>query len=222
MDKLPVNIVDLAVFGILLVSGLMALFAGFVRAMLSILGWIAALAATWYFYGYAEPIAKEYIKTPILAYAAAGAGIFLPTLIFCSVITYLVAERVRSSAISAVDRSLGFLYGLARGALIVVLAWWAVDDFILPANTQPPWVMEARTRPLAVAGYTWLKDQIVDQFSGSSRREKRPERPDQPAPRPTPVPSRQPVGGADSAKEPGYKTDERKGIESLIRSQDKQ
>lgn len=219
MDKLPVNIVDLIVFAVLLLSALLALFRGFVREVLSILGWIAALAVTFYGFSAAEPIAKQYISSDWLAALAAGAALFLPTLVFCSILTYLIAERVRTSAISAVDRSLGFLFGLARGAVIVVLAWWGVDKFVIPSSSaQPAWLAEAKTRPLAVAGYQWLEARALEQLSGT-----RSTRGSEPAqPRPTPIPNRQPISGnADSAKESGYKSEERKGIESLIRSQDK-
>jgi membrane protein required for colicin V production len=218
MDKLPVNPVDLAVFTILLISALLALFRGFVGLVLSTAGWIAAVIATWYFFNPAEAFARQYIQSGLLAGIAAGAGIFLPTLIFCSLLTHLIAERVRSSAISAIDRSLGFLLGLARGVLIVVIGFWVLDKYVIKPGAEPAWYAEARTRPLAAQAYTWLYDRAIEQLTGA----KSSPASTAPAGRPTPVPNRQPVGaGTDSGKDSGYKTEERRGIESLIRSQDK-
>lgn len=218
MDKLPVNIVDLAVFAVLLLSAVLALFRGFVGLVLSAASWVAAVLATIYLFPMAEPIAKQYIQSGIFAAVAAGVGIFLPTLILCSVLTHLISERVKSSAVSAVDRSLGFVLGLARGALIVVALFWAADRFIIAPNAQPGWYTESRTKPLAVQAYTWLQQWVLAQMSGSPAPENRAA----PASRPTPVPNRQPVNpGADSGRESGYKPDERRGIESLIRGQDK-
>jgi membrane protein required for colicin V production len=221
MSSLPVNIVDLIVIVVLLLSALLALFRGIVKEVLSILGWVAALAATYFLFPYARDIARIYIESRLFADIAAGIALFLPTLILCSLLTHWISEQVRASAISAVDRSLGFLFGLARGALIVVVAWWIVDRLV-PVPTQPAWLLEARTRPLAVMGYSWGAEMILRQLDPSRVPEKRV----QPGPAPTPVPTHQTQGGqgqsggADSRGQTGYKTEERQGIESLIR-QDK-
>ncbi|WP_374298987.1 CvpA family protein [Ferrovibrio sp.] len=225
MSSLPVNIVDLIVIVVLLLSALLALFRGLVKEVLSVAGWVAALAATYFFFPFARDIARVYISNLYLYTAAAGAALFLPTLILCSLLTHWISERVRASFISAVDRSLGFLFGLARGALIVVVAWW-VTDRLVPVPTQPAWLLEARTRPLAVMGYTWAAEMVMRQLDPG----RAPEKQVQPGPTstltPTPVPTHQTQGvqnqsgSADSRSQTGYKTEERQGIESLIR-QDK-
>lgn len=226
MSSLPINIVDLVVIVVLLLSALLALFRGIVKEVLSILGWVAALAATYFLFPVARDIARSYIDSRIFADIAAGAALFIPTLILCSILTHWISEKVRASAVSAVDRSLGFLFGLARGALIVVVAWWVVDRLV-PPPTQPGWLLEARTRPLAVIGYSWGMDLIFRQIDPTRVQDRQPAA----GPRPTPVPAYQtpgqrdgtqqtPAGGADSRGQTGYKTEERQGIESLIR-QDK-
>jgi membrane protein required for colicin V production len=217
VSSLPINIVDLIVIVILLLSALLALFRGFVKEVLSILGWVAALAATYFFFPLARDIARSYIESRIFADIAAGIALFLPTLIVCSILTHWISEQVRrASAVSAVDRSLGFLFGLARGALIVVVAWWIVDR-LMPVQTQPAWLSEARTRPLAVMGYTWGAEMILRQLDQGRMPEKKTT-----GTTPTPIPAHtSPGAGADSRGQTGYKTEERQGIESLIRTQDK-
>lgn len=217
MSSLPVNIVDLVVIVVLLLSALLALFRGLVKEVLSIVGWIVALAATYFLFPVARDIARSYIESKIFADIAAGAALFLPTLILCSLVTHWISEQVRASAVSAVDRSLGFLFGLARGALIVVVAWW-VADRLIPPPTQPVWLLEARTRPLAVAGYTWGMEMVMRQLDPGRTPAKKVES----RPQATPVPAHQTSGGgADSRSQTGYKTEERQGIESLIKTQDK-
>lgn len=221
MSSLPINIVDLIVIVVLLLSALLALFRGIVKEVLSIVGWVAALAATYFFFPYARDMARVYIESRLFADIAAGIALFLPTLILCSLLTHWASERVRASAISAVDRSLGFLFGLARGALIVVVAFW-ITDRLIPEQTRPAWLNDAKTRPLAEAGYFWGAEMILRQLDPSRVPEKRV----QPGPNPTPVPTHQTqgtpgrTGGADSRGQTGYKTEERQGIDSLIR-QDK-
>lgn len=218
MSSLPINIADLIVITILLLSAMLALFRGFVKEVLSILGWVAALAATYFLFPVANDLARTYIETRIFAMVAAGLGIFIPTLILCSLLTHWISEQVRASAVSAVDRSLGFLFGLARGALIVVVAWWAVDRLMPDVQARPAWLNEARTRPLAVAGYTWGAELILRQLDSG----RAPAKKDAVGPVSTPIPTHTtPGGGADSRGQTGYKTEERQGIESLIRTQDK-
>lgn len=218
MSSLPINIVDLIVIVVLLLSALLALFRGIVKEVLSILGWVAALAATYFLFPVARDIARSYIESRIFADIAAGAALFLPTLILCSLATHWISEQVRASAVSAVDRSLGFLFGLARGALIVVVAWW-VADRLIPPPTQPIWLLEARTRPLAVAGYTWGMELVMRQLDPGRAPAKKVEQ----GPLRTPIPAHQTTTGssADSRGQTGYKTEERQGIESLIKTQDK-
>ncbi|MFC3678280.1 CvpA family protein [Ferrovibrio xuzhouensis] len=217
MSSLPINPVDLIVIAVLLLSALLALFRGFVKEVLGIAGWVAAVAATIFFFPIVRDIVRSYIDSRLIADIVTGAAIFLPTLILCSLLTHWISEQVRASAVSAVDRSLGFLFGLARGALIVMVAWW-VADRLMPPPTQPAWLLEARTRPLAELGYTWGTDLILRQLDPG----RVPAKQAAPAAQAMPAPSYQmPAAGTDSRPQNGYKTEERRGIESLIHDQDK-
>lgn len=217
MSSLPINIVDLIVFVVLLLSALLALFRGFTKEVLSIVGWVAALAVTYFFFPLARDLSRTYIESRLFADIAAGIALFLPTLILCSILTHWISEQVRrASAISAVDRSLGFLFGLARGALIVVIAFWVIDRMI-PEPTRPTWLKEAKTWGPAQIGFEWGAEMILRQIDPTRVPPKRTT-----GPQTTPVPAHtSPGGGADSRGQTGYKTEERQGIESLIQKQDK-
>lgn len=151
MTALPLNLADLAIIIILLVSALLAFFRGLVKEILAVAGWVGAALATLYGFRYAQPIARQFIAIELAADAAAGLAIFLVTLIILSFITHTIAERVRDSALNAVDRSLGFVFGLVRGAVLIVLAYmllaWAV-----PAQDQPDWLRQARAIPFIERG----------------------------------------------------------------------
>src|SRR3546814_5494115 len=109
MSSLPINPVDLIVIAVLLLSALLALFRGFVKEVLGIAGWVAAVAATIFFFPIVRDIVRSYIDSRLIADIVTGAAIFLPTLILCSLLTHWISEQVRASAVSAVDRSLGFV-----------------------------------------------------------------------------------------------------------------
>jgi len=151
MEDLPANAADLIVIAILLVSALLAFSRGCMRELLSVAGWVGAIFATRYGFDYVEEYTSQWISTVWLARTAAGVTIFIPTLIIIALISHVLSGKVRNSALGAVDQSLGFLFGLFRGAIIVCLAYLLIA-WILPKEEQPEWLRSARTITLVEEG----------------------------------------------------------------------
>src|SRR5215468_2803061 len=140
---MPITLLDVILLGVMLISGLLALIRGFMREVLSIAGWIAAAAATLWAFAKLKPYAQQYFNSDIVASAVTAAGVFLGTLIIVSVFTVRISDKVLDSRIGALDRTLGFLFGLARGLLIVVVAF-AFYDWFQP-KSQPGWIANAKS-----------------------------------------------------------------------------
>ncbi|MDP7311418.1 MAG: CvpA family protein [Alphaproteobacteria bacterium] len=151
MEDLPANAADLIVIAVLLVSALLAFSRGFVRELLSVAVWVGAIFATLYGFAYVEEYTSQWISTVWLARTAASVTIFIPTLIILTLISHVLSGQVRNSALGAVDRSLGFLFGLLRGVIIVCLAYLLMA-WILPKEEQPEWLRAAHTIPLVEEG----------------------------------------------------------------------
>lgn len=158
------NALDIAVIGVLLVSGLFALMRGFVHEVLSVTAWIGAAAAALYGLPLARPIAQQHIEKAWMADVAAGAALFLVTLVVLSLITHFIAKRVRDSALNSLDRSLGFVFGVARGAVLVVLAY-ILADWLLEPGQEPQWMLQAKTRPMMAQGAEVLQRALPAEFS---------------------------------------------------------
>ena len=118
MDNLPINVTDIVLGAVLLLSALLAYARGFVHEVLAVAGWIGAILAAIYGLPYAKPFARDLIPHELAADVAAGVVIFVATLIVLSLLTRAVAGMVKASALNMLDRSLGFLFGLGtrRGA----------------------------------------------------------------------------------------------------------
>jgi membrane protein required for colicin V production len=142
---------DLIIIAILALSALLAFMRGFVREVLSIGAWVGAALATIYGFPIAQPFARKYIEVALFADIAAGVAIFVVALIILTVLSHALSRNVRSSALGAVDRSLGLLFGLVRGAVLVCLAY-LVMAWAIPQEDRPVWVAEARTLPLVQQG----------------------------------------------------------------------
>ena len=147
---------DLAVLGIVLVSALLSMMRGFTREVLAIASWAAAAAAAYYFYPLLMPYLTPYIHKEVIAQAAAAAAVFFLTLIVVSLFTVRLSDAILDSKIGALDRSLGFVFGVARGFLLAVVAF-AIFNWLVSEKQQPEWVKNARTRPVL----TETADRIV-------------------------------------------------------------
>ncbi len=146
-----INGLDVAVAALLLVSAGFAYFRGFVHEVLSITGWIGAAAAAIYGFPAAQPFFRGLFQSKLLADITAGAALFLAALVILSLIARVVSRRVKDSALGALDRALGFLFGLLRGGLIVCIAY-LVYNLATPPKDRPDWVAKARTTPLMGLG----------------------------------------------------------------------
>ncbi|WP_416355388.1 CvpA family protein [Aureimonas phyllosphaerae] len=145
---MTVTLLDAILIAIMLVSGLLAMVRGFSREILSVLSWVAAAAAAYAFYERLTPFMSNYIHNEKIALVASAAAIFFGTLIVVSFITLKIADFIIDSRIGAIDRTLGFLFGAARGLLLVVVAMVFFNWLTPPqSGNQPPWVAQARSKP---------------------------------------------------------------------------
>jgi membrane protein required for colicin V production len=119
---------------IVLISAILAYSRGLVRELLSILGWIGAAVVAFIFAPSAQPIVKELpvigeflSESCELSVVAAFAGVFGIALIVAAIFTPLFSSAVQRSALGGIDQALGFLFGAARGVLLIAVAFIVYD-----------------------------------------------------------------------------------------------
>jgi membrane protein required for colicin V production len=151
MEASPINLADVAVVLVIVISGLLAFFRGLVHEVLAVISWIGAGLATLYGFSYARPYAHDLISVPLIADMVAGTSIFLVTLVLLSLLTNFISHRIRKSALGPLDRSLGLVFGFLRGSVLVAVAW-LVFTALLPREDHPKWIIEAKVRPLVERG----------------------------------------------------------------------
>ncbi len=138
---------DLGLIVIVLISALLSMVRGFTREVLAIGSWAAAAAAAYFFYPYLVPYITPYIHKEPLPQAISAALVFFATLIVVSILTVRISDAILDSKVGALDRSLGFLFGAARGFLLGVVAF-AIFNWLVAEKQQPEWVKVAKTRPI--------------------------------------------------------------------------
>jgi membrane protein required for colicin V production len=147
MGDLHFSFVDLVVVAIVGVSAVFAIYRGFVRETLSIFAWAAAAFATLYFGPAAAALLKDRLSPALLGIALGYVGVFLVVLIPLSFVSFRFAEGVHRSPVGALDRSLGFAFGIVRGLAILGFAYILFTS-VVATHEQPGWLTSARSLPL--------------------------------------------------------------------------
>lgn len=160
-----ITLLDVVLIVVMLVSALLAMIRGFIREVLSIASWIAAAVVTVYFYPKLLPMAQQHVSNDIVAKGIVIGGLFLGTLIIVSIITIKISDKILDSRIGALDRTLGFIFGLGRGLIIVVVAY-LFFDWLVPDRSKPDWVMKAKSKVVLSSTGGWLKAQLPDDPEG--------------------------------------------------------
>jgi membrane protein required for colicin V production len=128
------------------------------------------------------PMAKQYFSSDMVAAGVTAGGVFLGTLLIVSIITARISDMVLDSRVGALDRTLGFLFGLARGLIIVVVAF-LFFAWLVPDRSQPDWVRGAKSKVVLQNTGQWLMSMLPDDPESTIlKRLKKPRPEDQDAP----------------------------------------
>ena len=163
--SLSINPVDGIVVSAVLLSGILALIRGLVREMLSLASWTLAVIAGARFAPLLKPFMLKYTDNDMLASAGAGTIVFLIVLLTLTIISHLIARTVRNSGLSAVDRSLGFVFGAVRGFLVAALIYMAGTQ-IFTTKEYPDWLTEAKTEPALAKTSDWISAMMPGDLHG--------------------------------------------------------
>lgn len=141
-------LLDIVVMVVVFLSAILAMVRGFSREILSVGSWMAAAAAALavaFMDDPLTPIVRNYVENETIAMIVTIAIVFIATLIVVSFITMRISDFIIDSSIGALDRTLGFIFGAARGVLLFVVAV-GMFNWLAP-EAQPTWIAEAKSKP---------------------------------------------------------------------------
>jgi membrane protein required for colicin V production len=128
--------VDYAVFGILLASTAWGLWRGLVREVMSLAGWVIAFLAANLFAAPFSALVPASVSRPELRVLIAFVGVFFVALALAMIAALLLSKVVKAVGLGSIDRTLGALFGLLRGLLIVLVVAIAAGFTRLPATSD--------------------------------------------------------------------------------------
>jgi len=152
--------VDLVVLAVIAVSALLAFSRGLVREVLGLAAWVGAVFVAIWALPLVRPRFEQWFgpNSPWTDPAAFGA-VFIVSLIVLMIISRWASAMVRASPIGGLDRTLGALFGLARGAALVILAY-IIAGMVVQVDRWPDAVLQARSLPLVYQGARWTVERI--------------------------------------------------------------
>ena len=149
MVETSLNIFDLGVLIIVGLSALLSFYRGFLREVMSLGSWIGASVIALYAFPSVSEWIKPQVKSEMVASGLASMGVFMVALIMISIISGMFFKYLKPSGeIGFLDNLVGLIFGVARGVLIIAIAYLVMDKIITEKNF-PDWVKEAKTRTYA-------------------------------------------------------------------------
>ena len=157
--------VDWSILALIAVSGLISLTRGFIKEALSLAVWCVAGAVAWLYGGSLAGYLHPYIELPSARVIAGCAILFALTLVVGGLLTHLLGLLVQATGLNGTDRLFGMVFGLARGALLVVVA---VGLLSLAPVQQDPWYQQSLLLPEFLKIADWSKALVLGFFQQSS------------------------------------------------------
>ncbi len=132
--------VDYILLAVIAISALLSLWRGFVMEAISLVSWIAALWVAMIFFHDLASLMADWIDTPSMRDVIAFAILFVGTVLVGGLVNFLAGQLVAKTGLTATDRALGMLFGIARGIVIVAVLVLLAGLTVMP---QDPWWQEA-------------------------------------------------------------------------------
>ncbi len=150
--------------GVLILIGLSTILAfgrGFTTVALSFVAWAAALFITVYGFNYVQLYGQMYIQPDELADLITIVAMFLLTLFILKLMADFIGGLMKDGPLGFLDRSLGALFGMLRG-IVIVSALFLAFTRLFPGTKEPVWMSNAQLRPLVAWGAEMLEGFSAD------------------------------------------------------------
>lgn len=148
---------DFIVVAVIFLSLVFGFWRGFVRVVIALAAWVVGVIAALRFSALVGPMLPEFGETPATRYVIAFALILVAVLILGALLGWAMARLVRAIGLGFVDRTLGAVVGVARGAVIVIIGvlfagltafphqdWWQrsvlAPPLVTAALSLRPWL----------------------------------------------------------------------------------
>lgn len=157
---MDIAVADIGIVIILAISGLISLIRGFIKETMSLVIWVTAFVVAMTFSETASVLLVNFIELASLRQLAAWGGLFVGTLLLGAIVNFLLGKLVTSTGLGGTDRTLGLVFGVFRGLLVVLTLVTALPKAI-PVE-QDPWWQESTLIPVFQTFEDWGREAATD------------------------------------------------------------
>ena len=136
--------IDIAIVFIVAASGVISMIRGFVKEAMALVIWLSAFVVAMSFKEVVAELLANVIVLASIRQLAAWGILFVGTLLIGAMVNFLLGKLVSSTGLSGTDRTLGLVFGVFRGLLVVLAlviivpkalpvdqdSWWTASSFI--------------------------------------------------------------------------------------------
>lgn len=155
--------IDYVILFLVLLSAVIGLFRGIIKEAFSLVIWFVA---TWVAYTFSQAFSVylvEWIQVPSLRVGAAFAILLVVTLVIGALVSFLIGQLIEKTGLTGTDRFAGFLFGVARG--VVVVAVMVLLAGLTPMPQDPWWNASVLIGPFQDFAI-WMRSQLPAGMSG--------------------------------------------------------
>lgn len=152
--------VDIVIVAIVAISGLISLVRGFVKEAMSLVIWVSAFAVAMTFSDIAAAALVNLIELSSMRQLVAWGGLFIGTLLLGAMANFMFAKVIDSTGLAGTDRTLGFVFGIFRG-LLIVLAIVIILPKAVPVE-QDLWWKQSTLIPIFEGFESWGRQAVTD------------------------------------------------------------
>ncbi|MDX1609750.1 MAG: CvpA family protein [Halofilum sp. (in: g-proteobacteria)] len=158
------TILDWAIVVVMLVSGLISIWRGFVKEAISLATWILAFWIALAFGPKLAVLMPAALESPTLRWLASVIALFMATLLVGGLANFLVSTLVEKTGLTGTDRALGTVFGILRGAVLVALAVLLMGE---TAIQREGWWQDSSLRPYFSPAAEWMKQNYPAEMAES-------------------------------------------------------
>ena len=144
------NLFDLLVILFILASAFFAFSRGFFQEIFSLFSWSVAILISYFYSKYLIDYVDKILNNPTLSNLITYLVIFIVSLFLLSFISKKISGLIKYSSVGMIDRSLGFLFGVIRGYILLCLIFFGYNFFF--KVVYPKWLEKSKLSYILMKG----------------------------------------------------------------------
>jgi len=142
---------DYIYVGVILASTVWASIRGGVYETVATLSWVVAAFAARFISPWLDKLLQGWFdlsESTVGTLVASYFIVFFVILLLVGFLNQRLREKIQDSMMKVTDRTLGVIFGIIRGIVIMGVVYWCTLWYYSDAPMLPNWVSDARTRPI--------------------------------------------------------------------------